>query len=250
MRHIIGIIFLTTIYNVSLAQIVNVESQRIQSDTTGWFGNAGTNFLFEKNAVKVININAVAHVEYKTAKSLYLFLVNYNLLEGNGQTLNNNLFYHLRYNYKINKWLRWEAFTQLQKNNVTGIKLRWLAGTGPRFKLANSKKNSLYAGTSAMYEYEKEQTDPAIYHRDLRSSNYVSLSYKPSENAELIGTVFYQPLFHNLNDCRVLNEIRIKLQFAKHFSSTTGWDYLYDSKPAANTPSLNYSISNGIEFSF
>ncbi len=249
MRYLLGIPFIIT-YNISSAQVVNVESRRIQSDTTGWFGNAGTNFLFEKNAVKVVNINAVAHVEYKTLKSLYLFLIDYNLLEGNGQTLNNNLFYHLRYNYKINKWLRWEAFTQLQQNNVTGIKLRWLAGAGPRFKLAGSKKISLYAAIAAIFEYEKEKTDPVIYHRNVRSSNYLSLTYKPSENAELIGTVFYQPLISNLDDYRILNEIRIKFKFAKHLSFTTGWDYLYDSKPAANTPKLNYSISNGIEFSF
>ncbi len=249
MRYLLGTLFLIT-HSVSFAQVVNVESQRIQSDTTGWFGSAGTRFLFEKNAVKVINIGAVAHVEYKSPKSLYLFLINYNLLEGNGQTLTNNLFYHLRYNYKINEFLRWEAFTQLQQNNVTGIRLRWLAGTGPRFKLAGSKKISMYAGTAAMFEYEKEQTDPIVYHRDFRSSNYISLTYKPSENAQFIGTVFYQPLFSNLDDYRVLNELRIKLQFAKHFSFTTGWDYLYDSKPAANTPKQNYSISNGIEFSF
>lgn len=249
MRYLLGILFLIT-HSVSFSQVVNVESQRIQSDTTGWFGNAGTSFLFEKNAVKVINISAVAHVEYKTAKSLYLFLVDYNLLEGNDKTLNNNLFYHLRYNYKIYKWLRWEAFTQLQQNNVTGIKLRLLAGTGPRFKLAGSKKLSLYVATSAMYEYEKEQTVPVVYHRDFRSSNYASLTCKLSENGELVSTVFYQPLFKNLSDYRLLNEITIRFKIAKHFSFTTGWDYLYDSKPAANTPKLNYSISNGIEFSF
>ncbi|MEO8109718.1 MAG: DUF481 domain-containing protein [Ginsengibacter sp.] len=250
MRYIICTLVLINIYNTSFSQVVNVESQRIQSDTTGWFGNAGTSFLFEKNAVKVININAVAHVEYKTTKSLYLFLVDYNLLEGNAQTLNNNLFYHLRYNYKINKWLRWEAFTQMQQNNVTGIKLRLLAGTGPRFKLAGSKKLSLYAATSAMYEYEKEQTHPIVYHRDVRSSNYLSLTCKLSENGELVGTVFYQPLYRNFNDYRLLNEITIRFKIAKHFSFTTSWEYLYDSKPAANTPKLNYSISNGIEFSF
>ncbi|MEO6638589.1 MAG: DUF481 domain-containing protein [Ginsengibacter sp.] len=249
MRHLFGIIFLA-LYNPSHAQVVNVETRRIHSDTTGWFGSAGTSFLFEKNAVKVISINATAHVEYKTTRSLSLFLVDYSLLEGNGQTLNNNLFYHLRYNYKINKWLRWEAFSQLQQNNITGIKLRWLAGTGPRFKLAASKKISLYAATAAMFEYEKEQTKPVIYHRDFRSSSYVSITYKPSENSEIIGAAFYQPLFSNFNDYRILNEIRLKFQIATHFSFTTGWDYLYDSKPAANTPSLNYSISNGIEFSF
>ena len=250
MRYIICTLLIAVFHTVSVAQIVNIESQRMQSDTTGWLGNIGTGFLFEKNAVQVLNISVNAHVEYKTPKSIYLFLMNYNLLKGDGQTLNNNFFYHLRYNYKISKLLRWELFTQLQQNNVTGIRLRFLTGTGPRFKLAGSKHFSLYAATAAMYEYEKEQTTPSIYHNDLRNSSYVSFTYKPAENAEIISTVFYQPLFRNLNDYRILNEISIKLKFVKHFSFTTSWYYLYDTRPAAGTPKLNYSISNGIGYDF
>lgn len=45
-----------------------------------------------------------------------------------------------------------EVFTQLQQNNVTGIDLRLLAGTGPRFKLSETKTIALFAGTAAMYE--------------------------------------------------------------------------------------------------
>jgi hypothetical protein len=250
MRYITCILLITAVHNVSSAQIVNIESQRIQSDTTGWFGNVGTGFLFEKNAIEVINISGNAHVEYKSPKSLYLFLVNYNFLKGGGQTLNNNLFYHLRYNYKLNKWLRWEVFTQLQQNSINGIKLRLLTGSGPRFKLARSKQVALYAATAAMYEYEEEQTVPIVYHRDLRSSSYLSLTYNPSKNAELMCTVFYQPLFGDLSDYRILNEISMKFKFVKHLSFTASWYYLYDSKPAATIPKLNYSISNGISYDF
>jgi len=232
------------------AQIINVESQRLQSDTIGWLGNFGSNFLFEKNAVQVVNVNLTAHVEYKSAKSLYLLLGNYNFLKGSGQTLSDNLFYHLRYNYKLNKWLRWEVFTQMQQNNVTGINMRLLTGTGPRFKLSRKKNLALYAGTSAMFEYEEEATAPTIYHRDIRSSNYVTATYKPSGNIELNGTAFYQPLYNNPSDFRVLNEIGIKFKIVKHLSFVTSWYYLYDSRPAASTPNLNYSISNGVEYDF
>lgn len=250
MRYIFSILLVLFLGSPSFSQIVNVESQRIQSDTAGWLGSLGTGFLFEKNVVEVINISVDAHLEYKTDKNLYLFLVNYNLLKGSGQTFNNNLFYHLRYNYKINNVLRWEVFTQLQQNNVTGIKLRFLAGTGPRFKLAGSERLSLYAGTSVMYEDEKEKTQPVIHHKDFRSSNYASATYKPWKTTEVIGTIFYQPLYKNLNDYRILNEISIKFKLIKHLSFTVGWYYLYDSKPAASTPSLNYSISNGFQYDF
>ncbi|HYJ65931.1 MAG TPA: DUF481 domain-containing protein, partial [Parafilimonas sp.] len=204
---LVSIIFLPFFLS---AQIVNIETQRLQSDTTGWLGTLGSNFLFEKNAVEILNINLNAHVEYKTKKSLYLFLANYNLLKGSGQTLSDNLFYHLRYNYKINKWLRWEVFTQLQQNSVTGIDLRFLAGTGPRFKLSGTKTFAFYAATAAMFEYEKEVTTPPIYHRDIRSSSYVTATFEPTDNAEFVGTVFYQPLYNNFNDYRILNELSAK----------------------------------------
>lgn len=249
MRSIFFICVLLLPFCVS-AQIVNIESQRLQSDTTGWLGSLGSNFLFQKNAVQVLNINLDAHVEYKTQKSLYLFLANYNLLKGSGETLSDNLFYHLRYNYKINKWLRWEVFTQLQQNSVTGIDLRVLAGTGPRFKLGKSKQVALYAGASTMFEYEKEITTPAIYHRDIRSSNYITTTVKPNKNVELVATVFYQPLYKNVSDYRILNEITATFKIVKHLSFTAGWNYLYDTNPAAQTPKLNYSIVNGIEYDF
>ena len=250
MRYILFLLSCAAICKRTSAQIVNIESKRIQSDSIGWLGNIGSSFLFEKNAIEVINISANAHVEYKSKKSLYLFLVNYNLLKGDAQTLNNNLFLHLRYNYKINKWLRWELFGQVQENRITGIKQRWLVGSGPRVKLLGNDSVALYAATSVMYEYEEEQTVPVIYHRDVRSSSYISFDYKFLKNAELIATVFYQPLFNNFADFRILNEIGIKFKFVKHFSFSTNWYYLYDSRPAASTPKLNYSISNGIEYDF
>lgn len=141
-------------------------------------------------------------------------------------------------------------FTQLQQNSVTGIDLRLLAGTGPRFKLSSNKQFAFYAATAAMFEYEKETTTPPIYHRDIRSSSYVTATFKPTANAEFVGTVFYQPLYSNLKDYRILNELSAKFKIIKHLSFSAAWYYLYDSKPAALTPKLNYSISNGIEYDF
>jgi len=68
---LVSIIFLPFFLS---AQIVNIETQRLQSDTTGWLGTLGSNFLFEKNAVEILNINLNAHVEYKTKKVFTCFL--------------------------------------------------------------------------------------------------------------------------------------------------------------------------------
>ena len=112
--------------------IVNVENSRIQSDTTGWKGDIGTSFSYTKNLQQVLNINATTHLQYKTGKNLYLLLANYNLLTSFDQQLVNNMFYHLRYNRRLGKVVRWEAFTQWQKNSVTNIELEGFIRHGPK----------------------------------------------------------------------------------------------------------------------
>ncbi len=230
------------------AQIVNTESQRMQSDS-GWMGNMGTSFSLTRNTQQVLNIDALAHVQHQTAKDLWLFLVNYELLKTDSETLASSMLMHLRYNHKVTKRMKWEGFVQLQKDSVIGIDFRLLIGTGPRFSLRETNQFKLYAGTSAMYEYEKE-TDHSTRHRNIRSSNYVSLSYVPNKILEIDNAIFYQPLYHSPKDFRLLNELHVDIKTSKHFSITTNIYYLYDAYPAYKVPHSNYDISNGLNYSF
>jgi hypothetical protein len=180
---------------------------------------------------------------------LYLLLTNYNLLKSNNQSLSNNVFFHLRYNHKLGEVVRWEAFTQWQQNKITNIDVRALLGTGPRFKLNDSKRIKLYAGVLAMYEYERD-INPIKVYKDIRSDNYVSITYKPTLSIDVTSTTFYQPLFKDISDYRILNQFVLNIKATKHFSIVTSWDYLFDSYPAAGTPKVNYTINNGFTYSF
>lgn len=232
------------------AQIVNVESARMQSDTTGWKGNLGAAFSVIKNTQQIVQLDVNAHVQYKTTKDLYLLLGNYTFLKGAGQELVNNTFFHFRYNRKINDMLRWEVFTQTQSNVVTGIQSRFLIGTGPRFKITANKVFRLYAATLIMYEQEKEVAADAQLKKDLRNSSYVSFSYTPAGNIELVSTSFYQPLLRNFKDFRLLNQETLKISATKNLAFIINWNYLYDSYPAVNTPETNYTFSTGFNYAF
>lgn len=249
MKYLIALAF-CFIFITNQAQIVNVESQRIQSDTTGWLGNFGVSFKLDKNKVHVLNLNTNAQIEYKEPRNLYLLLINYDFLKGAAQTLQNNLFFHLRYNYKLSNLLRLEAFTQVQHNSLSGIQSRWLIGAGPRFKISGSKKLSLYAASLVMYEDEHELTKPVILHKDIRNSSYASASWRPADKAEITSTLFYQPLFRDFSDFRILHELKLKFLFTKNFSFFTTWSILYDSKPATGVPNTIYTLRNGIEYEF
>lgn len=237
-------------YSSSFSQIVNIESARMQSDTTGWQGTAGAGVALTKNTQQIFSANIDAHLQYKTKKDLWLFLGNYILLKSDGQKFISNDFLHIRYNHKLNNWLRWEVFTQLQSNAITQISRRYLAGTGPRFKIAATKKIKLYAAILAMYENEREITEPPVIHNDIRNSSYVSILYLPADNIELSSTFFYQPLFNNINDSRFFNQSSLTVKAGKHFGMYLTWNYLYDRFPAGVAPKTNYDLRSGIQFSF
>ena len=105
----------------SVGQIVNMEDQRYHTDTTDWKGSVGGSFALSNYGQKVFDVDANAHVQYKSKKSLYLFLGGYGFLKVDNQSYVDYGFLHLRYNYKLTKVLRLEAFTQLQQNTITKI---------------------------------------------------------------------------------------------------------------------------------
>lgn len=250
MTRVLYLFMFLMLWGTASAQlIINVENSRIQSDTTGWAGSLGTSFSLVKNVQQVLSINANMHLQYKDKKNLYLILANYNLLKGNQQELSNNMFYHFRYNRTLSKAVRWEAFTQWQQNNITNIDVRFLVGTGPRFKIHESSTLKFYGASLAMYEYERDKKPPVV-HKDMRSDNYLTFTYTPNTFIVLTSTTFYQPLYRYIKDFRVLNQEAIDIKATKHFSITISFDYLYDAFPAAGTPSINYTINNGFNYTF
>jgi hypothetical protein len=233
----------------SKAQIVNVESARIQSDTTGWLGSVAASLSLTKNTQQVFAAEAGAHLQYKTKKSLYLILANYGFLKSADSKLIDNAFLHFRYNYKINRTIRWEAFTQVQNNLVTKIKSRFLIGTGPRFKIISTKVFRFYAASLLMFEAEKE-TGVDKLQENLRQSTYASFSIYPSNRIEIISTTFYQPKWGQFSDYRILNQSSLKVKASKKLTLTTNYNYLLDSHPAAGIPETNYNLSTGFEYDF
>lgn len=232
------------------AQVINIENARMQTDTTGWKGEANGNFALVNNGVKLWLAGADAHIQYKTKKDLWLGIVQYSLQKSPQQKFSDQALAHIRYNRKIGRSLRWEAFTQLQNNNVNNIQRRFLLGTGPRFKLADTKIIHLYVATAVMYEFEKETGFPKITHSDMRSSNYISFTLVPGPNVDLSATTYFQPLFKDLSDHRFLTQARLKVKMGKHSALNLRWFHLFDTRPAGNSPKEVYALSMGIGFEF
>jgi len=234
----------------SNAQLLNVESMRIRTDTTGWFGEVGLSGSYIESESTVLQADARGLIEYKGKKSLILLLGNYNLLTGDGKSLVDNYMLHLRYNYKITKWLRWEVFGQYQQNEILSINQRILVGTGPRYKLADNKKLRIYLGTLVMREFERESNPERTMHDDYRFSNYLSFNFTPVPNLEIVSTTYYQPQTSYFPDYRLLNQNSLNFKVGKHFVFSVNYVMAYDSRPAFEIVNRTTNLSSGLAYKF
>jgi hypothetical protein len=247
MKRILFFLLLLPVFANS--QVLNIEDERIKTDTTGWSGNAFAAFNLMKSNQQFTDINGKIHVQYKTDRSLYLILSNLNLVKAGGTDFSNSGIQHLRYNYKLNDWLAAELFTQAQFNKIIGIKFRALAGAGPRFRVIKSESFRLYAAWLYMYEYEELDKEDII-NRNHRISSYVSFTLKLNDRLKLINTSYFQPLINDFNDFKFSSETDFEIMISKKFSYALSYSYYYDAFPPLEVPQSVYALTNKISFRF
>lgn len=246
---VIGILCIQALH----AQVTNVEGRRVKTDTVGWYGEFNTGFKVVKEVGNVFSSNNTARIQYKTPKSLYLALGEYNWSGARGENYTNNAYLHLRYNRNIVKtWLKWEVFSQVQFNKITRINLRLLNGTGPRFKLMDKEKSAIYLGTLYMYEFTKELNleDKQLYLREHRMSSYVSFSLFPVDNISVISTTYYQPRLNAWSDFRVANASEFRAKVTKRLVLSMIYKFNYDAFPAEDINRVTHSFENKIGIVF
>lgn len=232
------------------AQLVNIESQRMQSDSARATGNAGLEYSFRKtNGVSASHFKATTSFQFKSKslKHIYLILGNYDLARSFGMTSNHAGFGHLRYNYKINKWLRWEVYSQIQFNELLSLKNRILGGTGARFKVNKGKHFKTYVGISSFYEYEEVQQPGFVVNEGFRMSNYGVISWEfPNKKGEFTSVTYYQPRLSNFSDFRINTQNAIILNVTKYLAFTVSFSYFTDSNPPEGVNREMISIENGL----
>ena len=251
MRKILFQAFLFCVANTSLAQVVNIEAKRFKTDTIGWKGSADLGFSMGKQKETFFMMSANAHVQYKSKKHLYLLLGNSDLVKSKTAKLINSGFIHFRHNFKLKKdWVRWESFTQAQFNKMNGLKVRYLLGTGPRFKILSKEDYRIYIGTLYMYEFEKS-LDGLTKLNQVRFSSYLSYTFCPIDILELIGTFYYQPNITENKDYRLSSENSINVKLHKNLILGLNFRMNYDSFPPSGAiTKLTYLWNNSIKVVF
>lgn len=236
------------------AQLVNIESQRIQTDSIRFTGNANFNFSYQKNNTRSLfqlKTSAVYQVKTKNYKDIFLLLGSYDFSKTRSTQLSNSAFGHFRYNHRLNTFLKYEFYTQLQTNQLLNLRSRYIAGNGLRFKFKNKKLLKAYLGVSAFYEYEESIEDVLVFRNDFRMSNYFVLSFKlPNSLGEITSTTYYQPLFDRFSDYRISSQSNLVLNIAKRVALTITFNYFFDEKPPVGINKETVSFTSGLRVTF
>ena len=252
MRHFFAIfLFLTTSLCCRVnAQILNAESLRKVTDTSGFSGSAAINFALKRNTRDFLTFLSDIHVQYKMKNHLVILKNDLAFQKIEGSDFENSSILHLRYNYKMSQKLTWEAFGQIQKNKINLIQHRNLVGTGLRYKLSNAENYKFYLGSLVMYENEKLSDGVTPVQKNTRNSSYLSFSLYPSENISVISTTYYQPILKNFSDYRISNQSSLRVGMFKNVSIKVSYTFTYDVFPAIGIPNSQYDFSTGIAYSF
>jgi hypothetical protein len=231
------------------AQLVNIESKRMQTDSVRFALNADFSFNHNNNdgtQVNQIDAALTTQLKSKDLRKILFLLGNYKFIDSEEENLQNVWFLHARFNYKFNQVLRLETFIQGQYNQLLIVEQRNLIGAGLRVKWMDRSRFTGYAGNS--YMYEMESSDRAGTTRyNHRNSTYLTLSYSAkSEKFSVANTVYYQPLYRDLNDYRILEQFRLDIPLSSWFKVFTIYNYYFDSKTPLNTKEYTSHLNFGI----
>ncbi|MCG8329685.1 MAG: DUF481 domain-containing protein [Chitinophagales bacterium] len=247
------------------SQVVNTEKLRLEDSHKALGGEAALTFGMARNkAGQTLSLGSRLRLELSKGNSRWMFLGAYNRTQFNKvdvpgsapKNFTNNGFAHLRYNYRINDFITWEAFSQGQFDEIQQLDRRLLAGTGPRIRLLRTDSSHLYVGCLYMYENEVSYNEFEDFPReenllyDHRISTYFSGAYSLNNYFTINLVVYYQPKLTQWEDYRISSETSLSVQLSKTLSFNTYFQLIYDAKPPVPVPNTMYVLRNGLSVSF
>ncbi len=239
--------FLILLPMAGWSQVVNIENQRFEDDTTRWAAQFGFRFNVVENTQRSTDLGLNGGLQFMEGIHRAFFITDFSLNKVEENAFTNTGFQHLRYQRSWRGPLFLEGFTQVQYNKPLRIDLRWLTGGGLRAEFQQEEEWRFAAGTAIMYETESDRVNDLIYN-DIRSSNYLSVSLKVEPHVLVTGILYYQPVIGDASDQRLTLEAQLRIRASRRFAFDTRITLQRDTKTAPEVPELNYRWSNVFTF--
>ncbi len=228
-------------------QIVNIETLRFMSDSNGFFGQLTSEVEYKKDKVQKLNLGGGVHAALRLNRHNVLTNTTLEYEKVDDMENENNFFLHARYNYSITrKWIT-ELFFQMRYDDFLNIDQRELVGAGMRFEIINQNTVKIFAGMTAMYEYEVLTNEDV--NKKIRMSDYLSFRYN-SDEFSFTSTVYYQPELADFSNYRTTWSSQAAFKLFKKLGLFINYDLNYDSRRPEGIPDVVAGLTGGLSLAF
>ena len=225
------------------AQIVNVQPL-LKSAEPGFRGAVGGSLTWKTGNVDLLLTKGTVFLRYLQGAHLFLSSSRGELGIKNGDDFLERLFSHARWQWRLGDVVTWETYGQVASDRFKRLRLRGLAGTGPRFRLLDGEAGSLAVAVSYMFEHEQlgasDAADSERVENNHRLSMYVTGELKLDQRLSILHTTYFQPrLDAFIEDFRLLSETTLNVKLTSRLGLGVGFVLAYDSAPPMGVKPLD-----------
>jgi hypothetical protein len=256
------LLLLAVIYSVN-AQILNTDKIGKPVDSTHFFAGGfelGVNLNQQKTFL--VAVDTKVDLSYWHLNNVLILTGNFALFRTGSTNLINSAFSHLRYRMRIHKIFQPEFFSQIQLDNIRGMKQRVLAGGNLRFELHGKPEIAFHSGLGVMYEWETwdysgvdapliPSNAQTIQNHFLKLNLYFSYRHKINNWADIQTVIYFQSrpdryfIFPRLS-----GDAQLTFKFNKHLGFSVAGNIFYDAFPPVPIQRLFFSVTNKFIVSF
>jgi|APTNR8051073442_1049403.scaffolds.fasta_scaffold18686_2 putative salt-induced outer membrane protein YdiY len=248
-----SLVLLFLFFAISAYSQVNTEAIRSSKIDDGFRSRIDLLFGLNSGNSEFISGEAKLRLDYIQSNYRTFLAGELAYKEGNNAVISDKGFLHGRYIYKLDSLLEPELFIQKEFNEFVLLSDRNLLGAGVRLTLSNtdfvadsSAEIDIYLGSGIMYEMEEINIIPTQITEIIRSTNYMTITWKPSENFLLNSVTYFQVDINRLNDHRILNDTKLQFKITKAVSFVFNMNYRFDKEPPQGIREYDLELKNGI----
>jgi hypothetical protein len=220
------LVFIVMLPLMAWGQVVNIESDR-GGDKQGLHGSSEFGLSLQRGNVQVFQYQAGLRFDHISGIHHNLLIGSISYGEEDGVPFNNTAYSHFRWTAMWFDHVGTEIFTQNQKDEFKLLQFRQLTGLGLRF---TAFEDLLAIGLGCMSDHE--QIEGIKESRlDTRGTSYIRVGKKWGDRIEGQIITYYQPLFMNPDDYRILMAGSLEFKTNKVFSILNEFNYSYDTRP-------------------
>lgn len=236
------------------AQLVNIEKERRAEGTEGTSRRLNLSVAVRSGNVDLVDLGLGLRLERWNESTATLLLSRGRFAERSGDTFVQEALVHLRHNFRRDRRVDPEIYTQYQTNEFALLDSRVLVGGGIRSRLDSGDRTSAYVGLGAMYDYESLDVDPSGEEDPsssvARLNGYVSYGYALDRRVILNNTLFIQPRVDDPGDLRILEEATMTVEITTAVSLQVTFRLNHDSRPPSTVESTDLELRNSLVFNW